>query len=275
MTNLTKTVWKSFGEKAKETASVGKERFLKWKETEKMKKYKEQVERKDFLGNQILFIKTQIAETEEKLRHLRKTSHEQIIVPIDGMDISVSIDSILMQYEKTLASLNKQKEKMGKEFLSLEEKINNEQEIAEKVQEIQTKKEIRYRSFKTNSILSATEELLPLLAELPTYLEDGEEFTIEESFGLLELRYKQNQLECFHNGFIIHMKLDMFGGVEEVGIVDWRQDEAVYLAHGQAENITALEWKNGTFLDYQHEFFETMRALKYVYLNHFEREDEN
>lgn len=274
MSNVTKTVFKNFGEKAKVTALEGKERFLKWKETEKMKKHKHNVQEKDALGNQILFIKKEISETEEKVRHLRGTTLQTAMVTIEGMEIAISIETILAQYEASLATLLKRKEKRIKAFLALEEKINSEKDIAEKIEAIERRKEMRYRSIKIASKESCFAELLPLIAEMPNFVPTGEEIGFEESFGLLELRFKEDRLECFHNGLIINIKLDMFHSIQQVGIVDWRNDEAIYLADGHAENITLLNWKNSSAVAYQHEFFEMARALKYVYMHHFANTNE-
>ena len=93
MVNITES-FKIFSEKAKETASSSKERLGKWAEAKKIKKYKQNVERKDLIGNQILFVKKQIAETEEKVNHLNNVSIRSISVNIEGMNFALSTESI-------------------------------------------------------------------------------------------------------------------------------------------------------------------------------------
>lgn len=271
MTNPTKSLLKNLTKKAKETASEGKERFAKWAEAEKLRKYKENVERKDQLGNDILSVKKQIAKTEEKLVHLQESSIGYVTVAINGMDIDVSVQTILAQYEETFAKLNKRKEKMAKEFLIVEEKINNDKESAEKLNEMEKLKEIRYRSIKTGKKEVSFTELLPLMTQLPHHLNDGDKLTLEESFGSLELAYKNDTLEYCYNGMIVYVKLNLFQVIEHVAIIDWRHDDEIFLADGNAENIALLNWKTrSSSLDYQEEFFEMTRALKYVFLHHFE-----
>jgi len=269
MTYEKKSMFQVIGEFAKETAIEGKERLRKWAEVEKIKKHKYNTERKDNIGNQILYSKNEIADMEEKVNFLLKTSTEEVNVDIDGIDFTISIHTILGQYEETLKTLLKRKEKLIKEFLHLEEKINNDKEMIEKINLMEEQKEERYKTIKTPTKETSFAELLPLILDIPNFLRDEEEMVFEDAFGSIELRFKENRLEYSYNGIIIHIETDMFGDIEQVGIVDWRNDEAVYLAKGSSDKLTELNWIEGSAFDYTNEFFEMVRALKYMYANHF------